>query len=526
MRIKPRFDGWSVLIILHINLSTGKLFSVLYITDKLSTTVNTGNQVAAEILMAINDEVRRLAKKWSSNTGWPKRLDWLEIKGIRGWTGQRMEFGFPIVAVVGENGSGKSSILQSAASVYRSDGGRTWYPNEFFPDTAWDTFRDVSIKYGYTQADAHGDGELRKTTRWLGHTERPIRRVQYIDLNRIQPVGTRVGYARIAKTRHEQASATSFDEQQVQRLSAVMGRHYDSARMALSNIDKVREVPVLNRQGAEYSGFHQGAGEITVTELLQTELPKYGLVLIDEIESSLHPRAQRRLIRDLAEQCRTQETQIILTTHSPYVLEELPPEARLCIVETQKTREIVSGISPQFAMTKMDDDRHPECDLYVEDAAAETMLAELLSAHGMEVFARCAIIPFGASNVGYALGQMASAKRFKRPTCIFLDGDCASGAGCVLLPGGDAPERVVFGALRNKAWGDIWARIGRDTSLVTDACTNAMTLADHHEWIRFAANHLRCGGNALWQSMCAEWAKGIPTHEAQKIVTPIIDVLN
>lgn len=74
----------------------------------------------------------------------------------------------------------------------------------------------------------------------------------------------------------------------------------------------------------EYSGFHQGAGETTITEFLQSDIPKYSLVLIDEIETSLHPRAQRRLIRDLADRCRELDAQVVLTTRSPYVLDELP----------------------------------------------------------------------------------------------------------------------------------------------------------------------------------------------------------
>lgn len=103
------------------------------------------------------------------------------------------------------------------------------------------------------------------------------------------------------------------------------------------------------------------------TELLQADLPRYGLVLIDEIESSLHPRAQRRLIRDLSEQCRQRELQIILSTHSPYILEELPPQARMYILKSQGLRKVMTGVSPEFALTKMDDDVYPECDCYVED---------------------------------------------------------------------------------------------------------------------------------------------------------------
>jgi predicted ATPase len=480
--------------------------------------------------MAVSDEVRLLEKKWANGggTGWPKRLEWMEINGLRGWTGQRLSLSFPIVAIVGENGSGKSALLQAAACVYRpNDEKNTLYPSEFFPDTAWDQITDSTIEYGYMQGDSHSHGSLRKpTTRWLGHGERPVREVEYIDLNRIQPLATRVGYARIAKTKHEQKSATAFKDQQVKHLSGVMGRDYRSARMAISSIDAGREVPVVGRGSTEYSGFHQGSGEMTVIELLQVDLPKYGLILIDEIESSLHPRAQRRLVRYLAEQCREREIQIVLTTHSPYILEELPLSARIYILETEEIKRIVPGVSPQFAMTKMDDEVHPECDLYVEDVAAKVFLGEILARFGMELFTRCTIVPFGAASVGYALGQMASNKRFTRPSCVFLDGDNSEAPGCIILPGGDAPEQVVFKILREKKWGNLWTRIARDISRVSDACTRAMTLGDHHEWVRYSANELMCGGDILWQAMCAEWASFLSSDDAAKIVLPIEEVLS
>ncbi len=268
--------------------------------------------------MALSDEVKRLTAKWQAGNSWPKRLEWLEIKGIRGWSAQRIQFNFPIVAMVGENGSGKSTILQAAACAYQNEAGRTWYPSEFFPETAWDTIADIRLTFGYQQGNEHPINSVRKpTTRWLGQPERPSRRVGYIDLSRLQPVGTRVGYARIAKNKHLEESATDFTDAQVSRLSSIMGRQYDNARMAISSIDRTREIPVLSKLGHVYSGFHRGSGETTVAELIRSELPRYGLVLIDEIKSSLHPRAQRRLLRDIASVARTQECQIILTTHSP-----------------------------------------------------------------------------------------------------------------------------------------------------------------------------------------------------------------
>jgi hypothetical protein len=48
--------------------------------------------------MAINDEVRRLQRKWQGGVGWAQRLEWLDIKGIRGWSGeQRLTLSFPII---------------------------------------------------------------------------------------------------------------------------------------------------------------------------------------------------------------------------------------------------------------------------------------------------------------------------------------------------------------------------------------------------------------------------------------------
>ena len=90
--------------------------------------------------------------------------------------------------------------------------------------------------------------------------------------------------------------------------------------------------------------------------------------------------------------------------------------------------------------------------MFVEDNASKIMLGELLMRYAPDVYMRSLIVPFGAASVGQALGQMVQGKKFPRPTCVFLDGDSAEAPGCVLLPGEDAPERVVFNALKEANW--------------------------------------------------------------------------
>jgi predicted ATPase len=234
----------------------------------------------------------------------------LEIHGLRGWTGERVDFKFPFVAIVGENGVGKSTILQTATSVYKHQQ-KTFYASDFFPNTRWEQVTNVTLRCSIREGNNSIVTSVRKpTTRWHGNPERRIRPVRYLDLQRMQPIYTRIGYSKLVKSTTAEASAEYFDENRLKRFSFIIGKKLTRARISLTTANKARKVPVISIESDEYSGFHQGAGEAVLADLIALDIPKYSLVLIDEIETSLHPRAQRRLIRDLAEICRLQQIQM------------------------------------------------------------------------------------------------------------------------------------------------------------------------------------------------------------------------
>jgi hypothetical protein len=155
------------------------------------------------------------------------------------------------------------------------------------------------------------------------------------------------------------------------------------------------------------------------------------------------------------------------------------------------------------------------------------LLREVVVKYAPMIIQRCEITPYGAASAGYVLGGMVAQDRFKRPTCVFVDGDQEAKNGCHVLPGDEAPERVVFGGLKEKNWCDLSSLLSRDFSLVADACAQAMTFDDHHEWVRLAANKLLVSGDVLWQQMCSSWAAHcLSTDEAAKVVNPISDSLS
>ena len=121
---------------------------------------------------------------------------------------------------------------------------------------------------------------------------------------------------------------------------------------------------------------------------------------------------------------------------------------------------------------------------------------------------------------------MAKSRRFPRPSVVFLDGDQDVSDGCLLLPGGEAPERVVFDGIVAVGTDGVAVRLGRSAAEISDACSSAKLLQNHHEWVKFAADRLSVTGNALWQAMCAEWcAKVISDEDADKVGDALLETI-
>jgi hypothetical protein len=170
-------------------------------------------------------------------------------------------------------------------------------------------------------------------------------------------------------------------------------------------------------------------------------------------------------------------------------------------------------------MSKMDDEVYPEADVYTEDDRSAIWVNEIVArSKQRDLIVRYQTVPYGAANVGRSLGVMVKEKRFPRPSIVFLDGDQAPSDGCFVLPGGDAPERVIFEGLAIKGFDGVASRLGRSVSDCANACAAAMLVSDHHEWTRFAADRLAVPGNVLWQGLCAEWCiRCFPETEANKL---------
>jgi predicted ATPase len=121
-----------------------------------------------------------------------------------------------------------------------------------------------------------------------------------------------------------------FDRVTITRNENVVNRPDLAAIVGPIKRQHVGDVIVIDFKGARgVPAAHVSEGTLLVLALLTAMLnpvrPK--LLLIDDLDRGLHPKAQRKLIPMIrAIQDQNPDLQVIATTHSPYIVDELDPK--------------------------------------------------------------------------------------------------------------------------------------------------------------------------------------------------------
>lgn len=483
-------------------------------------------------------EIQDIMRQFDHGNGeWQQFIKSIKINNIHGWSNQEIFFNFPVVAIVGENGIGKSTFLKAAVCAYDNKGAKNFYPSNMFIKTQWDAeaMAGATIEYKVRQGSQEKHLKWRKTNDW-GFTPRkrkPQRKVFFLDISRTLPLDATAGYAKIAKIASEEmGNEIELNEESLKNLSYILGQDYCRARFVGTNINVSREVGLLTKKYGEISQFHQGAGEDTMLDsfkLLQT-IPNQSLLVIDEVENSLHPKAQRRFVQYLLKLARIKKLQIILSTHSPFVLEELPKIARIMLVRLSGRKDIMYEVSSQFALSTIDDKAHPELYVFLEDKEAVSLFWEILkhdSARYDEFCKKIFTSAVGSSSVVGTLNKLGIEDKLPYRSLAIVDGDKKGEyPDCLSLPGDLAPEKQVITDLKSIEWNRLNERFGIGAGTLFKYLDDAILLPDHHEWTTYIGDHVKKSKDVVWSILIEEWIKqslneDVATTFIQKVYTAL-----
>lgn len=360
---------------------------------------------------------------------------------LRGLTPTGISIEFPITAIAGKNGAGKSTILAMACCAFHSK------PTSYKPPrqkSAHYTFSDFFIQNGAEQSpqgiiinyeiahnnwrktpeypDGIGIGiqERRKNAggKWNDYDRRVKRTVTFLGIDRIVPHSERSQSKSYAKA-FKNSKPKGWEDNVKDIVGYILGKTYDDFRYL--EYSKYT-LPIVRCGDITYSGFNMGAGENALFEIFSTiySAGDGALLVLDEIELGLHAEAQRKLIEKLKSVCAEMHSQVICTTHSKEIFSALPPDARFYIESIGGKTKITKGISPEFAFGKMNASNSAELEIFVEDEVAKAILQSALPS---SIRSRVFITVVGSAS---ALSRQLAAsyvRKDKQQTLAVFDGD-------------------------------------------------------------------------------------------------------
>lgn len=316
----------------------------------------------------------------------PHFLSEIYVKGIRGIDDLRVKFDYPVSVIAGGNASGKSTILFAAACAYKvpEAGVKDFVPSTLFPDYyprtggRKDERHEVILQFDYSTPDGRMSMRWRRSKGWnrsfLGRKDakQPERQIYLRTLSNLSNPSEVRGVLSMSRLVSE-PHTTPLTASQIEFARQMLPFRYSEV-VDLSSGNK-KLLFASHESGTQYSELHMAAGERAILRLSQEIAQLDGaLVLIDEVEAGLHPWIQQLLMLQLQQLALRRNLQVIVTSHSPAVLDSVPMNGRIFLDRNEEGRVMVIPSYRDFVQNALYGRSMDAINLLCEDEAAEGIL--------------------------------------------------------------------------------------------------------------------------------------------------------
>lgn len=395
-----------------------------------------------------NSTISSLLEK-ADKKNYGKYLSKLSLRPVRGFDGESVTFDFPVTAIVGPNGGGKTTILGAAACAYKSIQPRRFFAKSGKYDEA---MKDWSIEYEIVDRSLSSKESTRRTasfknSKW--NRDALDREVLVFGVSRTVPVNERVELSKCISNNFSVPSSqvSDFNESVRKAVSRILGK--DIAKFKQLSIGTSGRVTLLTGQTKEdksYSEFHFGAGESSVIRMVASieKAEENSLILIEEIENGLHPVATVRMVEYLIDVASRKKAQAIFTTHSNDALKPLPSKA--IWVATQD--RLFQGKLDIHSLRAITGQIEAQLAIFVEDKFAAMWVRSMLRANENTATDHIEVHAMEGDGTAVSMNRYHNINpAITKPSVCIIDGDSGQAESVVehvyRLPG-EAPESFVF----------------------------------------------------------------------------------
>lgn len=447
----------------------------------------------------------------------------LHIEDFRQFNDCDIVIGNKLTAIAGNNGTGKSTILGLLANSSELRGHKTYigkaYRGEFAELFSGSPDHDPTgrkIRLDYLEHDVAKSVVFRTAWQNKGTRFRVIPKRQlpdgkttesklespviYLGLSRLYPFGE---VAEGALKRHTQHWDSDEDR------NWFIDKYREILSIRSTSIESISNFDIAHSrkhgtgvQTGSYGPAANSAGQDNLGQILMSVLSfkklKHelgdewdgGLLLIDEVDATLHPAAQRRLIDLLLKESGKHGFQVVFTTHSTVVLEYLvdktghfansePNDIEIAYL-TDANRKLEVKRNPSWHTMTNDlfvrgpGGSAPKVGVFSEDDEARWLMREIIEALSPTLMPHVDFIeaPFGCETL---IQLYEHDYPYMKDRIIVFDGDVTEeqiekipahyrkeGHNIVRLPGIVRPEKLIWDFLSGADESDsVWESLGR-----------------------------------------------------------------
>jgi ABC-type multidrug transport system ATPase subunit len=465
----------------------------------------------------------------------------MRLAKLRAYKDASIRFDFPVTALVGPNGGGKTTVLGAAALIFKEIAPRRFFAKSGKYDASMKSWK---VEYELWERDPKKNVRA-PTTRTASYVSSKwsrdalSRKILLFGVTRTIPASERKDLTSFIGGSFKSPNETQLSTSTVEAVEKILGKEAQNYLLVALRKGGLKNLyAAVSPNGDAYSEFHFGAGEASVIRIVADieQSPDESLILIEEIENGLHPVATKRLVEYLIKVAKRKSCQIIFTTHSNDALAPLPDQAVWSCAEGELTQGKLDVNSLRALTGKVE----ASLAIFVEDAFGEQMALAALR----EYRRRKGISLLGLAI--HAVGGHGNAAKFAKiqnqnPAINFkamaiLDGDMRGQENheelVVCFPGESSPEDHVARAVESKL-DIVAARLALNLNLPTSDQVRVAqsvkerlrTNQDPHVLFEQVGNDLDfIGAAAVQRAFLTQWAEQFP-DEVDAIFDPVVEYL-
>lgn len=296
----------------------------------------------------------------------------IKINEFRGLNNTEIRLGKYITAISGKNGLGKSTILALVGNTceLKIKEGKTLFGTQFRTefseifkaDREFDKSGSNKCEINFSSLNNPERIKEKKICRVTWQKERfriiPETKTEgeknsrkkewpslYLGLSRLYPIGEADDDGiKVKGIKIDESDKEEF----IKNYSEILNIKDDEISLDMIDINETKRKKGVGISTTNYSSITNSAGQDNVGQIILAVLSfsklkrensgyKGGLLLIDELDATLHPVAQKKLLNFLIKKCKSLNLQVIFTTHSISLLKDI------CIKTIHNKDELVNN---------------------------------------------------------------------------------------------------------------------------------------------------------------------------------------